>query len=156
MRFNPLVWAVGGAAVGLALGALLLILSRLLAAGPEPASPVLTVIPLPSATPIPTAAPADTPAPTPQDTPPPGSAGPRPFGPGQLVSISGTGGEGLRLREAPGLNSPVRWVALENEVFEVIEGPVNADGYHWWRVTNPFDRSQVGWAADQFLQGLDS
>lgn len=156
MRFNPLAWAVGGAIVGLLLAGALLVLSRVLGGAPDPAAPALTVIPLPTATPLPTSTQPATPAPTPADTPAPGSGGPRPFSPGQLVSISGTAGEGLRLREGPGLDSPVRLVALENEVFEVVEGPVAADGYYWWQVTNPFDRSTQGWAADTFLRELDS
>lgn len=155
LRSSALTWTVGGALFGLLLAVGLLIFSRLL--GPAPASslPELTVIPLPSATPTATAAPPTPEPPTPVDTPGGESAGPRSFAQGQLVLISGTGGEGLRLREAPGLDAAIRLVALENEVFEVVEGPVPSDGYNWWRLTNPYDRSKQGWAADQFLQGLE-
>lgn len=156
MRASPLPWALAGAVLGLLLAGALLLFTRLLGGTPEAAPPVLTVIPLPSATPTFTPTTPPTQAPPQAETPLPEASGARPFSPGQLVLISGTGGEGLRLREAPGLDSPVRLVALESEVFEVIEGPIPADGYHWWRLTNPYDRSKEGWAADLFLQGLES
>lgn len=147
---------MAGVVLGLLAAAALLLFTRILGGAPEPPAPELTVIPLPSATATPMSTNPPTTAPTPAETAPPDASGARPFRPGELVLISGTGGEGLRLREAPSLNAAVRLVALESEVFEVIEGPVAADGYHWWRVTNPYDRSKEGWAADRFLVGLES
>lgn len=155
MRPSVLAWALGGALVGLLLAVLLLVLTRLLGGAPASPAPVLTVIPLPTHTPTPTATPTSTPAPEPTETPPRGSGGPGDFAPGQLVTIAGTGGEGLRLREAPGLDAAVRLVALESEVFEVLDGPVSADGYNWWHLTNPYDPSVQGWGADAFLQELE-
>lgn len=134
----------------------MLVFSRMLGGAPAAPPPILTVIPLPSATPVPTDTPTPSAVPETQATLPPELGGQHAFSPGQLVSISGTEGEGLRLRDAPGLNSSVRLVALENEVFEVMEGPVAADGYTWWRLTNPYDRSKDGWGADQYLRELDS
>lgn len=134
----------------------LLVLSRLLSPEAAPPLPELTVIPLPSATATATPAPTSTPMPTAIETPVDELGGPRDFAAGQLVLISGTGGEGLRLREAPGLESAVRLVALESEVFEVVDGPVPSDGFNWWLLINPYDRGKEGWAADLYLQRLES
>jgi hypothetical protein len=41
---------------------------------------------------------------------------------GALVEIIGTEGEGLRFRSEPGLDSRILFLAVENEVFEVLEG----------------------------------
>lgn len=155
LRSRALTWTIVGGLVGLVLAVGLLAFTRLL--GPPAASPLpeLTVIPLPSATATPTAAPPTPEPPTAAPDDIGDGAGPRSFVTGQLVLITGTGGEGLRLREAPGLNAAIRLVALESEVFEVVEGPIPSDGYNWWRLTNPYDRAKDGWAADQFLEGLE-
>jgi hypothetical protein len=71
------------------------------------------------------------------------------------VSISGTGGDGLRLRSQPGLSSVVNFIALENEVFEVQAGPQVSDGYTWWYLVNPFDQSRVGWGAANYLRSAE-
>jgi hypothetical protein len=73
-----------------------------------------------------------------------------------LVEVFGTEGEGVRMREGPSLQATVRFVALESEVFEVIEGPVPADGYIWWRLSNPYDPTKGGWAVGQFLRSIDA
>ncbi len=134
----------------------LLILTRVIGGPPAIPLPVLTVIPLPTPTLAPTATPVPPPTAPPTEGPQPGPGGAHSFSLGQLVTIAGTEGEGLRLRQTPGLDAAVRLVALESEVFQVVEGPVSADGYLWWHLTNPYDSSKDGWGADQYLQELDS
>ena len=73
---------------------------------------------------------------------------------GELVEIYGTEGGGLRLRNAPGLDSTINELALENEVFEVRGGPEEADGYVWWFLINPYDNSIQGWSVGNFLRRL--
>jgi hypothetical protein len=75
---------------------------------------------------------------------------------GQLVAVSGTGGDGLRIRNQPGLEMMISFVALENEVFEVTGGPVEVDGYTWWFLVNPYDVTKSGWAASNFLRPMES
>jgi hypothetical protein len=70
---------------------------------------------------------------------------------GAYVQITGTGGDGLRLRTDPGLNSEVRLLGAEAEVFQVNEGPQEADGYTWWYLVGPYDSSRRGWAVANFL-----
>jgi hypothetical protein len=71
---------------------------------------------------------------------------------GAYVQVSGTGGDGLRLRDAPGLNGNILLVASEAEVFKVDQGPVESDGYIWWHITGPFDETRQGWAVSSFLE----
>ncbi|GMR11156.1 MAG: hypothetical protein BMS9Abin28_1982 [Anaerolineae bacterium] len=150
-----LLWAVGGAIVGLLLTVALLTLARLRGTSrPASLSPVLTVIPLPTATAPVIFTPTAPLLPTLTRTPPPDA--PKQFTTGQLVEVFGTEGEGLRIRENPNLAADILMLGLENEVFEVVEGPRESDGYTWWRLANPFDPTKQGWAADQFLRSLES
>lgn len=109
----------------------------------------ITKIPAPSATPIlatPTSAVAPSATPPVSPTPFPGSVLP-----GAFVQIAGTGGDGLRLRADPGLDSQIRFLALEAEVFEVVEGPRVADNYTWWYLVAPYDEARSGWAVADYL-----
>ena len=71
---------------------------------------------------------------------------------GSRVEISGTAGAGLRLRFSPGLESTVRLLGAEGEIFQVMDGPQNVDNYTWWYLENPDDRARRGWAVADFLQ----
>jgi hypothetical protein len=70
---------------------------------------------------------------------------------GTLVEINGTGGDGLRLREKPGLNENVRFVALESEVFLIKDGPQEAGDYTWWLLEAPYDSKIQGWGVANYL-----
>ncbi len=110
----------------------------------------ITVIPVPTATPIlPTATPTEvvTPEATGLPLPPPGDISVEAF-----VQITGTGGDGLRLRVGPGLDRDVRLIGLEAEVFLVQEGPEQTDGFTWWHLEGPFDESRRGWAVANYLR----
>jgi len=77
------------------------------------------------------------------------------FGAGIYVQISGTGGDGLRLRQQPGTGSEVMFMGYEAEVFKVMDGPKEQDGYIWWYLTAPYDESRSGWAASNFLTVIE-
>ena len=70
---------------------------------------------------------------------------------GNYVQISGTNGEGLRIRSEPGLNSNPEFLGFDSEVFIVQDGPRSVDGYVWWYLVAPYDQSRAGWAAADFL-----
>ncbi len=72
------------------------------------------------------------------------------------VQISGTGGDGLRIRSAPGLDSETEFRGEESEVFRVTDGPQEADGYTWWRLVASYDETRAGWAAADFLAVVPS
>ena len=70
---------------------------------------------------------------------------------GNYVQISGTEGEGLRIRAQPGLNSEPVFLGFDSEVFIVQDGPREADGHVWWYLVAPYDATRAGWAAADFL-----
>ena len=71
---------------------------------------------------------------------------------GSYVQITGTEGEGLRLRSGPGTDSPMRFVGMDDEVFQVKDGPKQANDYTWWYLVAPYDPSRSGWAASKFFK----
>jgi hypothetical protein len=115
-----------------------------------PATAVLNIIPAPTDTsPAPTATAQQSPTPTSQVPP---SPGPGMIANGGYVQIAGTQGDGLRLRTEPGLESQVRILGAESEVFQVEDGPVEKDGYTWWYLVGPYDESRRGWAVSNYLE----
>lgn len=70
---------------------------------------------------------------------------------GSYVQISGTEGEGLRVREGAGLAFEPLFLGLESEVFKIIAGPSEADGYTWWHLAAPFDETLNGWSVENYL-----
>lgn len=70
---------------------------------------------------------------------------------GNYVQITGTEGQGLRIRANPGLSGEFEFLAYDAEVFVVKDGPREVDGYVWWYLVAPYDETRVGWAAADFL-----
>jgi hypothetical protein len=103
----------------------------------------LTVIPASTSTS--SAPPTPTIDPFASPTPPAGGAV------GNYVQITGTEGQGLRIRKAPGLDGEFEFLAYDAEVFVVQDGPQEVDGYVWWYLVAPYDDTRVGWAAADFL-----
>jgi hypothetical protein len=79
-----------------------------------------------------------------------------PFGLEDLVEVYGTGGDGLRLRSGPNLDASINAMGMENEVFEVRNGPSQADNYTWWYLVNPYDDTKRGWGVETYLRRLGS
>ena len=118
-----------------------------------PFSAVFTVIPAMTSTPryfTPSLAPVS-PTPPPTRTPLPGTIALNTY-----VQITGTEGDGLRLRVSPGLSSDPLFFGNESEVFLVTDGPALADGYTWWYLTAPYDQTRAGWAVATFLAFVPS
>lgn len=78
------------------------------------------------------------------------------IGIGGYVQISGTEGDGLRIRSTAGLNSETVFRGEESEVFLVKDGPQEADGYTWWYLVAPYDETRTGWAVADFLAVVPS
>ena len=113
----------------------------------------LTIIPAPTSTPrppLPTLTPFP-PTPTSSPTPAPGQ-----IAVGVYVQISNTGGEGLNIRTAAGLNAAVLFPGYDAEVFLVTGGPVQVDGYTWWQLTASYDAARSGWAVQDYLAVIPS
>lgn len=73
---------------------------------------------------------------------------------GGYVQITGTGGDGLRLRSGPGLSQPLLFLGYDSEVFEVRDGPEDTDGRVWWYLVAPYDDARSGWAAADYLSAV--
>ena len=64
--------------------------------------------------------------------------------------VAGTGAAGLRVRRAPDLTADTRAVLPEGARIEVVEGPVLAGEYAWYRVR--YDAGvAIGWVAGDYL-----
>jgi hypothetical protein len=141
------VLAAGLIGIGLFLFTLLtLLLSRPPRQELPQATAMINRIAVPTATaPLPTA--TLTAAPTDPVNQPSGAG----LAVGVSVRITGTGGDGLRIRSQPGLSGEVLMIAPEEEVFQVTEGPVEADGYRWWRLVSQSDPARSGWGVSDYL-----
>ncbi len=107
------------------------------------------VTPVPSPTAFVIEEPTEGPTPT---LPPPPTTGSIVIG--ELVKVTNTDGDGLRFRSGPGLNTETIYLAIDNEVFFVQEGPIEADGFNWWKLTAQADETREGWAVENFLEAL--
>lgn len=115
---------------------------------------VLNIISVPTATPIlPTPMPTALPTPT-SNLPPSPEAGS--LSVGAFVQISGTGGDGLRIRSEASLQGAVQALGIEAEVFQITDGPLEADGYSWWYLTAPYEEARRGWAVANYLQVIQN
>lgn len=113
------------------------------------ATAMLQIIPAATQTPTPAPDAANPGSGTAAPTPLPGA-----IAQGGFVQVTGTGGDGLRLRDAAGLSGKVVLVASEAEVFKVEDGPKELDGYTWWYLVGPFDAQRRGWAVVNYLQAV--
>jgi hypothetical protein len=109
---------------------------------------LITIIPAPTSTPVV----GLTIVPTPTMELTESAANNYKFTLGEFVQITGTSGEGLRLRSEPGRSFSVKFIGLDAEVFEVIDGPVEADGFIWWYLEAPYDKTRNGWSVEDYLQ----
>ena len=107
----------------------------------------VTILPAPTETPItiiPTA--IFTPTPSPVLGLPPGI-----MGIGAYAKVSNTGGAGLRIRQSATTDSLTQFIAMDEEVFEIIGGPVEKNAFTWWQLEAPYDKTRTGWAAEEYL-----
>jgi hypothetical protein len=68
------------------------------------------------------------------------------FGPGQPVTTT----DSLAVRAAPGATAHERAVAPEGTDGEILDGPVDDEGYRWWRID--YDGVETGWSVGYWLQ----
>ena len=70
---------------------------------------------------------------------------------GAYVQVTGTGTEGLRFRSSPSKSSATLFIAMEDEVFKIQNGPQSADNYTWWYLSAPYDQARSGWVVVDYL-----
>ena len=145
-------WVLLGAI--LVAGGLMLLTALIILFLPAPAAAVpnpvqaITVIPAPTMT---ATLPRTIETPTPTSAPSIGG-----ISVGSYVQITGTDGEGLRLRSGPGIDNPPRLLGMDAELFMVKDGPRQADDFIWWFLEAPYDPERSGWAAANYLTVVDS
>jgi hypothetical protein len=91
--------------------------------------------------------------PTTQETRPPAANTPESLQPAAGIAIGGrvrvnTSGSTLRSRDVPGLSGTIVTNFEPGVLLQVLDGPVDADGYTWWKVSNGVD---TGWSAADFM-----
>jgi hypothetical protein len=66
----------------------------------------------------------------------------------QVVNTEGTV---LRGRKQPSLKATATAAFKSGERVQILEGPVDADGFTWWRIEG---ESGTGWSAQQSKEGV--
>ncbi len=140
---------------GLALGLLFLVVSlNRISGNNNVLEPDITVIVSPTSTPtnIPSSSEEARPDLTPTESQ--GTISGADFIVGDFVKVFGTGGQGLSIRNEPGLSSVVVSYGLDDEIFEIKGGPVDVDGFIWWYLVNPYDKDKQGWGVGTYLREI--
>lgn len=70
---------------------------------------------------------------------------------GGSARVVNTEGAALRSRKQPRLNAPTTATFKEGDTVRVLEGPIDADGFTWWRIEGS---GGTGWSAQQSKEGL--
>ncbi len=76
---------------------------------------------------------------------------PENIGVGKTITVDSPD-SGLNVRSGAGIQNDRLFVAQDGETFMVVDGPTQADGLTWWKIQNPTDPTQSGWAAAAYLQ----
>ena len=103
--------------------------------------------PVPTETPIiptPTSIPTLTPSPTPDRL-----VAPDEITGGFFAQVANTQGIGVNFRNGTGRSNELIDVLEEGTVALVIEGPVDDDGFVWWRIE--LEDGTKGWLVEQFI-----
>ncbi len=115
---------------------------------PTPTKPFVQSTSTPEArvTATPYVAPTNTPPPVPTAGPA-GTPSAEGFAKGGYARV--TGGNGLNVRKEPSVSSNPPINNPDGVVFEIIGGPVQADGYTWWQLKK--QDGSTGWGVQNFL-----
>lgn len=71
---------------------------------------------------------------------------------GSVIFVEGVDLNTLNVRSVPSLTeSAILFRAEELEVFNVIAGPDQSEGFTWWQIQDPTDINRIGWAVSNFL-----
>jgi hypothetical protein len=129
------------------LWALYLLRGRAASGFPTPTPIIWTPTSVPTPAAAPTPSPTDTAEPTPTISPD--------IAIGRYVRVAGTGGYGLSLRSGPGESYTRVDVALEGEVFIVVDGPTVSGGSEWWQIRGYENEEREWWAVGNFLEPVE-
>jgi len=76
------------------------------------------------------------------------------FAPDMVIVISGTQGEGLNIRQEPGTDRPIVYLAQEGETYTITDGPEIKDGLIWWMIDQTAEGIKSGWAVQDYFAPL--
>lgn len=76
---------------------------------------------------------------------------PEGFSIGAFVQIMNTQGAGLKIRSNPGTGDEVLFIGMDGDLFKIIDGPDEKDGFVWWKLAGFSDKKLEGWAAANYL-----
>jgi hypothetical protein len=79
---------------------------------------------------------------------------PIPIAVGIQIAVEGVDENMLNVRQAPGISNAIVFRAEEESIFTITEGPMQADGFTWWRLQDPADATRTGWAVANYLRVL--
>ncbi len=85
------------------------------------------------------------------NTPLPATPEPLALKKGANAIIQNTDGNPLRVRISPSTSAKVAAYMRDNEVVQVLEGPILADGFVWWQISGI---SGSGWSAEHNNKGV--
>lgn len=84
------------------------------------------------------------------------TATPQPVTVGLLVVVDGVGADELNVRDRAGvLGTAIQFRVRDGSVFQVVEGPQQADGFTWWRVQDTADPARTGWVVANYLKVIE-
>jgi len=86
----------------------------------------------------------------------PASPIPGVFAVGIKVEISGTGGDGLRMREDPGMDSEILYLAREGEDCIILEGPKIEENLIWWKIQSLEEENKSGWSVQTYMNTINN
>lgn len=71
---------------------------------------------------------------------------------GSVVIVEGVDANTLNVRSSASLTeSSILFRAEEGEIFNIVDGPAQSDGFTWWQIQDPSDVNRTGWAVSNFL-----
>jgi hypothetical protein len=97
--------------------------------------------------------PTPTPSPTPSPTPTPVAAASG-LAAGVYARVTGTG-SCLNVRESPSASAATKRCIKDGTVVQIADGPVDADGYRWWKLTGVAVIND-SWAAETYLSPIST
>lgn len=72
---------------------------------------------------------------------------------GKQILVVDVGSNELNVRDIPGIQgSQIVFLAKDGAIFNIVEGPLQGDGFTWWKIQDPANPNLSGWAAANFLE----
>ena len=73
---------------------------------------------------------------------------------GGFITIIGTEGEGVAIRQGPGLQYSFFFIGQDGEEFLVADGPREGNDFVWWFIADPDIPDKIGWAVQDFMEAV--